>query len=77
MRWLPALIVLALFVLAGLAGCTDLVCGDGTHEERGQCLPDIPRACGPGTVYEHGWCTIPDAGALVEDAGEDTRDGAS
>ena len=65
---------LVAFVVVILAGCSELVCGEGTHEERGKCLPDIPRACGPGTIYEHGWCTVPDAGALATDAGDDARE---
>ena len=51
----------ATLVLSGLVfGCVDVECGTGTHREGEYCVPNIPSACGEGTVYEQGWCVIAD-----------------
>jgi len=60
----PLLGAAALAVL-GLAGCGDnsADCGPGTHEEKGECLPDGAGGCGPGTVDVDGVC-VPD-GSMI------------
>ncbi len=54
-------------IVALLCGCSDLVCGEGTHEEQGVCLPNILYTCGEGTYYENGYCIV-DYDALGADA---------
>jgi hypothetical protein len=64
-------------IMAALWGCTNLQCGDGTHEENGLCVANIPYSCGPGTVFVKGHCFLDgyDAqGADATDTDED-RDG--
>ncbi len=61
LRFAPILVGLTL-----LCGCTDLTCGEGTHEEQGICLPNILTACGEGTYYQNGRCLV-DFDALISD----------
>ena len=75
-------VVIAMSILA--ICCVDVECGAGTHREGEYCLPNIPSACGEGTVYERGWCVIADVASAdiseVSDTSlrQDTeRDGGS
>ncbi len=45
------------FALLSIA-CTDLECGEGTHQEGGVCLPNVLTRCGEGTVYDKGVCVV-------------------
>lgn len=73
--------VAALLIAALAPGCSELVCGEGTHEAAGECVPNILTVCGDGTVYDKGYC-VPDhnadAGSAADDAQsttvEDARD---
>ncbi len=62
----PMRLLLLLFLLS--SGCAGLECGVGTHEEQGQCVPNVPVACGPGTVFELGYC-VPERAPDCGDAG--------
>lgn len=55
--------------LAAVA-CTDLECGEGTHEETGVCLPNIQTVCAEGTHYEQGYCYPDDVGQVPGDAAD-------
>ena len=48
--------------------CTDLECGPGTHRAAAVCVPNIPVACGEGTVYERGYCVVRDPDASDADS---------
>ncbi len=57
----------AIFLIGTLlGGCTELACGDGTHEEDGKCVPNIPLKCGDGTRLNRGWCVVVDAGSTAD-----------
>jgi hypothetical protein len=43
-----------------------LTCGTGTHEEGGQCAPNI-TSCGPGSVLEAGVCVLPRTEVIFRD----------
>ena len=68
----------ALAVVLCLCGCNQLECGTGTHESFGTCTPSEQTLCGDGTVYERGYCIIPDTDAQfrpsTQDIDEDIRD---
>jgi len=62
-------LALALFAIGILlGGCTELTCGDGTHEEDGKCTPNISLKCGEGTRVDRGWCVVVDAGSSPDSA---------
>ena len=62
--------LLSLFLLATvLTGCDSLVCGDGTIQKDGQCVTAVPTRCGPGTMWELGFC-VPDPDAPEPDAAD-------
>jgi hypothetical protein len=59
-----------------LLGCTDVECGEGTHQSGLECIANIAYKCGPGTVFVLGQC-LPDFDAVSandSDTDED-RDG--
>ncbi|HIA00895.1 MAG TPA: hypothetical protein EYN06_08380 [Myxococcales bacterium] len=60
-----------------LVGCPALECGEGTHKENNACVANIPYKCGPGTVYEKGYCVIDGYDAAVKDTpdSDEDRDG--
>lgn len=55
-------------VAAALGGCAELECGVGTHEAEGQCVPNVPVACGAGTTYVRGFCVVEDDTSAPSDA---------
>src|SRR5579862_7192436 len=61
----PLALGLALVASCGGNTASNEICGPGTHDARGACLPDV--TCGEGTVEIHGECvpfvpvTYPDA----------------
>jgi hypothetical protein len=61
-RLLLVTVAVTAVVGAGLAACSSLACGDGTHEDNGSCVSNAPQPCGPGTVSSNGEC-IPLAGS--------------
>ena len=67
--------VVAFFLLFVGVGCVDVECGAGTHREGEYCLPNIPSACGEGTVYERGWCVIADVASADVSVVSDTTQG--
>ena len=73
---LATLALLAALGWAGATGCDGSNCGPGTHEERGECVPDLPVNCaGPGLEFIDGVCQVSDtvcaAGSIWDgDAGQ-------
>lgn len=56
---------LAVASLAASCGDNSAVCGDGTVEVDGVCVPDEEVECGPGTVNMGGEC-VPDGSVICE-----------
>jgi hypothetical protein len=66
----PRALLCALTAAAPSAGCADVPCAEGTHEEAGTCVANLAPQCGPGTDLQGGFC-VPSAGGAV--CGEGTH----
>lgn len=52
--WLAALCAAGLALVG--SGCTELACGEGTHQVGQECLGSALTRCGEGTVFANGYC---------------------
>jgi hypothetical protein len=65
-------LLVAPLIAVALMGCDSVTCGVGTHEESGQCVPNVLIECGEGTRYQNGWCLVEDVAESDTGAAPDT-----